>query len=269
MLSYWRDEALAGAWLMDASYRNHHFDRHLHDEMTVVVTEIGSGEVKTRWGTERSSPDTVWVFAAGEYHSGRTMDDAGEWGYKALYLDESAIGSLEMAYGDRAQGRLFVPPGLYSDAQLARALAGAHGSRAGGAPLMERQTHWWTAIAMLFGRYGKPKGAFDDLQRPGEKMQAVREYIAAHFARDISIDELSTLTGLSRFHLIRAFRRAYGLPPHAYANQLRLIEAKRLLRGGRSPAEVALAVGFYDQSHLNKQFKRAFSLTPASFAALG
>lgn len=91
---------------------------------------------------------------------------------------------------------------------------------------------------------------------------------AAHFRRDISVDELSRLVGLSRYHLMRSFRKEFGLPPHGYANQLRLIEAKRLLRQGLPAADVAVEVGFYDQSHLSRMFKRAFDLTPGSFASL-
>jgi len=264
---FWRDDALYGAWLMDARYRDHHFERHLHDETVIVVTEAGSGEVRTRLGTERSAPDTVWVFAAGEYHGGCTSD-SGAWDYRALYLDAAALDALAGDYGEPVPGRLFVRPGLYRDGQLADALLRAHRSRSACAPLMERQTLWSGATSMLFGRYGEPRVA--DPVAPGAKtkMRAVRDHLASNFCCDISVDELSRLVGLSRFHLMRAFRRAYGLPPHAYVNQLRLIEAKRMLRAGCSPAEVAIAVGFYDQSHLNRGFRRAFSLTPAAFAAL-
>jgi AraC-like DNA-binding protein len=67
---------------------------------------------------------------------------------------------------------------------------------------------------------------------------------------------------------MRSFRKEYGLPPHAYANQLKLIAAKRKLQAGLPPAEVAADVGFYDQSHLTRVFKRAFDLTPGRFASL-
>lgn len=133
---------------------------------------------------------------------------------------------------------------------------------------MERQNRWWAAMGLLFGRYGQPRHRFAELGSEGGKMERVREYISANFRRDISIDDLSSAVGLTRFHLMRSFRTVYGLPPHSYVNQLRLIEAKRRLRHGVPPAEVATEVGFYDQSHLTRMFKRAYDLTPGAFAAL-
>jgi AraC-like DNA-binding protein len=266
-LKFWRDGALAGAWLMDAHYRAHQFERHLHDEMVVVVTEQGSGEVRTRFGTDCSEPGTVWVFAAGEYHCGQVRS-GGIWSYRAMYLDESSLAALAAVYGERDGERLFVPPGLYRDRQLAHVIAQAHRLHQENAPLLQRQAHWWAAMGLLFGRYGQPKVQLTDAGRERARMTAVRDYIAAHFRSDISIEELSRLTGLSRYHLMRSFRQEFGLPPHSYANQLRLIEAKRLLREGAAPADVAADVGFYDQSHLSRMFKRAFDLTPGAFALL-
>lgn len=265
--SFWRDDALAGAWLMDAHYRAHQFERHLHDEMVVVVTEQGSGEVRTRLGIDRSGPGTVWVFAAGEYHGGQTTD-GGAWGYRAMYLDEKSLDTLASIYGGPSKERLFVPPGLYRDPQLAHVISQAHRTLHNGAPVLERQAHWWAAMGLLFGRYGEPRVDLCDPGHERTKMRQVRDYLVAHFRRDVSIDELSLQVGLSRYHLMRAFRQEFGMPPHAYANQLRLIEAKRLLREGVSAAEAAAAVGFYDQSHLSRYFKRAFDLTPGSFASL-
>ncbi len=265
--SFWRDGALAGAWLMDAQYSGHQFERHLHDEMVIVVTEQGSGEVRTRFGIDRSAPGTVWIFAAGEYHGGRTTD-GGVWGYRAVYLDDAALDALASVYGGPSSERLFVPPSLYPDSQLAHVLGTAHRMLHEGASVLQRQAHWWAAMGMLFGRYAEPRVVLGDATRERGKMVVVRDYVAAHFRRDLSIEELSQQVGLSRYHLMRSFRQEFGMPPHAYANQLRLIEAKRLLRDGVPAAEVAICVGFYDQSHLSRYFKRAFGLAPGAFASL-
>ncbi|NQD58823.1 AraC family transcriptional regulator, partial [Pseudomonas sp. CM25] len=71
--------------------------------------------------------------------------------------------------------------------------------------------------------------------------------------------------GIDRFRLTRAFKAAFGLAPHAYLIQLRLARARRLLAQGQTPAEVAVALGFADQSHLGRWFRRAYQLTPADY----
>jgi AraC-like DNA-binding protein len=270
-VQYRRDSALEGAALATARYGAHEFERHVHDELVIVMTELGAGECRTRAGADVSGPGTVRVFGPGEYHSGHVWDDKA-WHYRAIYLDMQGLAALSAVFSEdtRTDRLLYVPPGLYHDEALCRLLLKAHASldEHGPTPLMERQANWWAAMGMLFGRYGQPK---PDMGAPGhesQKMSRVRDYLVAHAGRDVPIDELAALVDLSRYHLIRAFCKAYGLPPHAYANQLRLISAKQLLAAGHSPAHAAAHAGFYDQSHLNRAFKRAYGITPGAYASL-
>jgi AraC-like DNA-binding protein len=93
----------------------------------------------------------------------------------------------------------------------------------------------------------------------------VQDFIAAHYNQSLSIDRLAAEAGLSPFHFIRVFRREVGLPPHAYLSQLRVRKAKALLARGERLAAAALAVGFVDQSHLNRHFKRITGFTPGHY----
>jgi AraC-like DNA-binding protein len=95
--------------------------------------------------------------------------------------------------------------------------------------------------------------------------QRAREYLHAHAHDDIGLDQLAAITGVDRFRLTRAFKAAYGMAPHAYLVQLRLARARRMLTLGEQPANVAMALGFADQSHLGRWFVRAYGLTPALY----
>ncbi len=91
-------------------------------------------------------------------------------------------------------------------------------------------------------------------------------HIHEHFASDLSLATLSQLAELSPFHFARLFRESTGLAPHQYIVQHRVERARELLlSGNRTTAEIAIAVGFCDQSHLTTHFKRAFGLTPKKF----
>ncbi|HEY0468097.1 MAG TPA: helix-turn-helix domain-containing protein, partial [Polyangiaceae bacterium] len=72
--------------------------------------------------------------------------------------------------------------------------------------------------------------------------------------------------GLSRFEALRAFKKRYGLPPHAYQLCLRIGHARRLLLEGAPAAEVAARCGFADQSHFTRHFKRFNGVTPMQYA---
>lgn len=97
-------------------------------------------------------------------------------------------------------------------------------------------------------------------------VKRVLELLDAHYALDISLDQLAAETGLSRSQLIRAFKREVGVPPHSYQIHLRIARARQLLRRGMSPADVATQVGFYDQSHFGQKFRRIVGLTPGRYS---
>jgi AraC-like DNA-binding protein len=94
----------------------------------------------------------------------------------------------------------------------------------------------------------------------------VRDHLRAHVAESVSLDELAAVAGLSKYYLLRAFRLAHGVTPHAYQMQLRLAYAWRLIVDGRSLSHATYDAGFADQSHLTRRFASAFGLSPARYA---
>ena len=82
----------------------------------------------------------------------------------------------------------------------------------------------------------------------------------------VTLDALAEHAGLDKFHLVRAFRAEVGLPPYEYLTHLRVARAKSLLARGAVAAEVAHAVGLYDESQLHRHFRRIVGLTPGRFA---
>src|SRR3954469_23813961 len=85
----------------------------------------------------------------------------------------------------------------------------------------------------------------------------------------LELETLAQRAGLSRFHALRAFKRRYGLPPHAYQLCLRISRARCMLLAGAPAADVAVQCGFVDQSHFNRHFKRLVGMTPMQYAHTG
>lgn len=97
-------------------------------------------------------------------------------------------------------------------------------------------------------------------------IRAARHCIEENFTEPLSLVQLAALSGLSLYRFATAFREQVGMPPHRYQCHLRLQRAGELLRQGLPPADIATEVGFFDQSHLSRHFKRRYGVTPASFA---
>src|SRR5579872_3478712 len=101
---------------------------------------------------------------------------------------------------------------------------------------------------------------------PPATMRRVREYVEAHLAEDVELRVLAKTAGLSVFHFAREFKRSAGVTPHYYLMQKRVERAQQLLAGSDlTLAEVALAAGFADQSHLARRFRQILGITPREF----
>lgn len=107
----------------------------------------------------------------------------------------------------------------------------------------------------------KPSGGLSEPQ-----LKRVIDYIHSYLERDVSLAELANLTQLSSYHFTRLFKQSIGLAPHQYHIRCRVDRAKQLLLERQlSLAEIALAVGFGSQGHLNYHFKRWVGATPKAF----
>jgi AraC-like DNA-binding protein len=100
----------------------------------------------------------------------------------------------------------------------------------------------------------------------GAPLRRAFELIRERFVTALSLDEIALHAGLDIFQLIRAFRGQLGVTPYAYVTQLRVGRARALLTRGVPPSEIAARVGLYDQSQLNRHFKRIVGITPGQFA---
>lgn len=109
----------------------------------------------------------------------------------------------------------------------------------------------------------------DALRDPGGVGGAVddaRDFLAANLAGRPTLEAAAEAAGVSKFTLLRRFRRVVGTTPHAYLVMLRIARARELLADGAPPAQAALESGFSDQAHLGRWFRRAVGLSPAAYA---
>src|SRR5262249_13381662 len=101
---------------------------------------------------------------------------------------------------------------------------------------------------------------------PPRALRRVQEYIAAHLEENITMEALADIVGLSIFHFARAFKQSQGVPPHRYLLQCRVKRAQELIAGSELPlSQIALAVGFADQSHCSRRFREYVGVTPSRY----
>jgi transcriptional regulator of acetoin/glycerol metabolism len=97
-------------------------------------------------------------------------------------------------------------------------------------------------------------------------LRRIREFVDSHLDRNIDLKTLAATAELSLYHFARTFKQSEGTTPHAFLLERRLAKARELLTDSNlSLSEVALAVGFADQSHLTRRFREIAGVSPGQF----
>lgn len=246
---------IEAAWVKAAQAS---FPRHTHDEYVLCANLCGVERVWLDGKVCDVGAGSVTLYNPLAVQGSEFGPQGVE--YVSLHLDAQALhrvvldNQLDGPQGCPVfeQGVLPSAPGL-----LGAIVEFARAGKAGGEPQAQA---FLTLLAQLLQR---------DSPLAGEQAAAmgwVQDYMRAHLGEGLDLQALADVAGLSKYHFVRCFRKATGLAPLQYLMQLRLMEARRLLRLHQHPLDVANALGFYDQSHFINAFRKVMGVTPKTYA---
>jgi AraC-like DNA-binding protein len=259
---YWRHAAVAGVDLLRARYVTHRYARHAHEGYTLALIEDGVEEFRYGGCLLRAGRGAVALLNPEVVHTGQAGVPEG-WAYRVLYPAVDVVQAVSAELGG-GRGTPYFPTTVVDHARSARLVRAAHLAAEHG-DLLASSGLLHSALAGLLREHARRGG---QLGPPRASRPAVRmavEILRERVTDPPSLDELAHATGLGPFALTRAFRAETGLPPHAYLNQVRVRMARRLLDRGTPPAEAAATVGFADQAHLTRHFKRVIGVPPGAY----
>ena len=252
---FWRDEALP--FIEARSVRDGRkvcYGRHWHETFSIGLISGGRCNYLNGSRTTEVSRGTVVLMNPGDVHACNPV--RGEpWSYKMLYIDVPWLceirGTSDYSTISTTQ------PVLYEG--LSRLFATLIDPELDS---LAKQTASVCFVDLLERCLDKSRAT-----RPTRAPRLARaaEFIRANCARSLSLEEICRAVSLSASHLIRAFKGAYGLTPHAYQLNCRIEFCRSQLRAGRPLAEVALAAGFSDQAHFQRTFKKFVAATPGQY----
>ncbi|MFF9620570.1 AraC family ligand binding domain-containing protein [Streptomyces griseosporeus] len=246
--------------LLTARFDQHVYAPHAHDEYTVGVCVGGSEVIAYRGGRVHAGPGSIVVLAPGEIHTGGPATTTDGYAYRALYAAPDLL-----ADGVLGGGLPHFRDALIDDPELAAALRRAHTETTACPDPLEAESRLPWLLTALARRHSTARATRDTVPGADGIARQVRDRLADELTDPPSLSALATELDLSRYQLLRAFRTSMGVPPYAWLAQHRVTRARALLEAGLRPAEVAGLVGFADQAHLTRWFRRVLGVTPAAY----
>jgi AraC-like DNA-binding protein len=236
------------------------FEPHRHDTYAIGITTAGVQTFHYRGSRHICLPGQLHVLHPDEAHDGAAGTDGG-FGYRILYIPP------ELVRQALAGGALpFVADPIQQVVPAARLIASLLADI--DEPINELSSaeiavEVADGLGSLSGHPGRRRAAIDS-----RAAEIVREYLAAHAREQTPASILEKIAGTDRFTIARHFRWAFGTSPDRYRTLRRLALARAAIESGQSLARAASEAGFADQSHMTRQFKRTYGLTPGRWMAL-
>jgi len=258
-------QELGGIEMVEATFHRHNFSKHSHENYTINVIETGCQRFSSSKKNYIAPQHSIIFVNADEVHTGQSATD-DSWSYRGIAPFESQFSRLATDIGFNQGFAPHFPKAVVEDKQMANELRALFTTLATNTNALQRETMLYGVLTRLMLKYGVKKRCDKLQQTTAIKIQWVQEYINDHLAENITLETLAKLCDFSPFYLIKQFQKQFGQPPHAYQIQQRLQRAKHLLKQDINVANVAADIGFYDQSHFHRHFKKANGITPSRYA---
>jgi len=257
---------LDGLEMLTAAYRDHAYALHTHE--TFVFGVVTSGVERFRVGRTRNIAPRGSIIAVNpqDPHDGEKGCEAG-WSYRTCYPDVELVREIGAALGFKDLP-LFPSPVMHAP-DLARAFVRAHAA-AKGDDALESETAMLSVLKQIVGRFAHVRKARHPSNTSGAatRLALYEDFIEDRLAGGIDLTALAGAAGVTRFQVIRDFNKAARMTPGQYIRDKRIRRASCLIRSATPLAEIALAVGFADQSHFTRIFKSVKGLTPSAYRSV-
>ncbi|KOC88187.1 AraC family transcriptional regulator [Winslowiella iniecta] len=237
---------------------NDAFPRHLHDEYVISANLSGSEEIWLDGKTASVSAGQVTVYNPTSVQASKFGGDSVE--FVSIHLSQSLLSSIASQQNLRSSNAApILYDGVLNNPELHQAICRFALTARHGDPQWQQQD-----LIVLCGELLDPHSEHDKADQPA--INAVKAWMHDSLTVKPQLDMLAQVSGLSKYHLVRRFSQQVGMPPLQYHMQLRLHRARDMLRKNVAPLEVAMLLGFYDQSHFINAFRKVMGTTPQHYA---
>ncbi len=223
---------------------------HLHEELTITAIKEGSLNISFNDSFKILNPNEIAIINSNTIHNAILNSEIVKDGY-VLYIDKTYLQSLNLGI---SLDYTFLQDDKNSFINLCEVLLAEDIS------LLEKEE--------IFVEFCLSTFSFKEDIKEVEKNSLsakIKNYLDKNFLEDIILEDISKEFDITVVHLIRVFKKQFGLAIHSYIINKKVHKAKELLNSNLPIIEVALQSGFFDQSHLNRSFKRVFQITPKQF----
>lgn len=238
------------------------FPNHFHDYYVIGFVERGKRNLYCKNKQFIVENGDLILFNPGDIHTCEQIDDEA-LDYRCINIQEDVMKKITLEITGKEYLPNFKEVILFHN-ELVASLRELH------LMIMEEEKNlikeelFLFIIEQLIREYSNIISE-ENKKEANNEIKTACDYLENNYMENVTLNQLSNLTGLSKYYLLHSFTKQKGISPYNYLQTIRISKAKKLLEEGVSPIEVAFKTGFTDQSHFTNFFKKLIGLTPKQY----
>jgi AraC-like DNA-binding protein/mannose-6-phosphate isomerase-like protein (cupin superfamily) len=237
------------------------FPNHFHEHYVIGFIESGRRRLSCKNKEYTISTGDLLLFNPMNNHTCEQLDDKA-LDYRCINIKPEVMQKIVLEITGQSFLPEFTQPVAFHSEQVSL-LRELHQMLMEGRTDFEKEEAFYFLIEQLLTEYTKPVQS--ELSEGSDEIQKACDYMDGNFIDLITLDDLSQVSGLKKYTLLRNFTRQRGITPYQYLEMIRVNHSKKLLEQGVEPIDAAGQSGFTDQSHFTKFFKNFIGLTPKQY----
>ncbi len=265
LVKFFRDPNFEGIELCDVTRSNHSFPEHFHNDVYAFSFMEKGGSYWTQKEKNDSlvKPGDLAMINPGILHSGYPFKENSST-YKMMYIKNDLIQNTFKDIVKNEDIDLEFEKVVLNNSISSKNFKTLYSSILSSSDQLEKETLLFNFIGDLTKQNATIKPAIDSNSAP-DIIKIATEFLSEDLDKKLSLEEISNMVNLSRYHFLRVFKKSIGTSPHIYRMQKRIEKAKVSILKGKPLVEVAFETGFTDQSHLSNKFREYTGATPKQY----
>ncbi|MBE6091012.1 MAG: AraC family transcriptional regulator [Clostridium beijerinckii] len=238
------------------------FPNHFHDYYVIGFIENGKRYLSCKNKQYIIETGDLIVFNPGDIHTCEQIDDR-RLDYRCINVKKDVMKKITFEITGKEYLPNFMEFVLFRN-ELTSSLKELHLMIMEEEKNLKKDELFLLIMEQLIREYSNPVSEIN-IQEASAEIKTVCDYLENNYMENITLNQLSNLTGLSKYYLLHSFTKQKGISPYNYLQTIRISKAKKMLEQGVAPIDVAFKTGFTDQSHFTNFFKKLIGLTPKQY----
>jgi len=243
--------------LLEASFKNKTFSPHFHDEYSIALITSGTHHFTCNKDDFNARPGDIRLINPHDIHVCKSKT----WGYITFTPDNDFVETFSESCQKELHHITFANP-VIRNHKLSKLFIDLNSAKKEWQDELMAENILEELVVNLISSYSNCAIKTKEISYSRAKLTQSVEYMKENFNDSLKLENLSKISGLSKYHFLRKFKEEFGMTPHAYLLQIRIQKAKNMLLQNENLCDIALSCGFSDQSHFTRVFNKVYGMSP-------